>query len=60
MRKSDRVQFDEWYQALQDLARVKGESVADRAAWRESYLDGDDHEEAFYSEYPEHRETPIQ
>lgn len=51
--------FDEWYAALHRLATRHGESVADVAAWRESYDDGENLNEAFYSEYPEHRDTPL-
>lgn len=43
-----------WYGHLHDLAASHGESVADASAWRESYEAGENLNEAFYSEYPEH------
>ena len=43
-----------WYRELCEMARAYGESVSDRAAWLESYYDGQSPTEAFFEEYPEH------
>lgn len=59
MNTKQTMSFQTWYDHLQQLAARHGESVADQAAWRESYEDGDNLNEAFYSEYPEHRDTPV-
>lgn len=59
MNTKQTMSFQTWYGHLQTLAARHGESVADQAAWRESYEEGDNLNEAFYSEYPEHRDTPV-
>lgn len=52
----NKMEFDDWYMVLRDLARKHGENVSDREAWREAWeFDYTSPEEAFYSEYPEHR-----
>ena len=50
------LEFEEWYDILRDLAGGHGESVADRSAWREPYDQGQSVEDAFFDEYPEHRD----
>jgi hypothetical protein len=59
MNNKRTMSFQTWYDHLQQLAARHGESVADQAAWRESYEEGDNLNEAFYSEYPEHLDTPV-
>lgn len=49
-------EWEDWYAVLQDLARMHGESVADEDAWREEYDAGASPEDAFYGEYPEHKD----
>ena len=59
MNTNGTMNFETWYGHLQALAARHRESVADQSAWRESFDDGENLNEAFYSEYPEHRDTPV-
>lgn len=49
------LDFDSWYSILLSLASKHGENVSDEDAWRESFDDAQWPEDAFYSEYPEHK-----
>lgn len=51
------LQFDSYWEDLQKLARQHGERVLDRDGWREPFDEGQAAEQAFYSEYPEHKPT---
>lgn len=48
--------FEDWYAILQDVAREHGENVSDRSAWEEDFDAGKGPEQAFYAEYPEHKD----
>ena len=50
------MEFESWYEILNDLAGLHGESVADKEAWREDYDQGKSAEAAFYDEFPQHEE----
>ncbi len=47
--------FEVFWAELQALAKKHGEFVADRAAWHDEYERGLTAEQAFYTEYPEHK-----
>lgn len=51
------MHFECYWSDLQRLARKHGERVADRDAWREPFDNGQNAEQAFYEEYPEHKES---
>lgn len=50
--------FKAWYEELKIIAGKYGESVEDMDGWREGFEDNPDQSaaDAFYEEYPEHRE----
>jgi hypothetical protein len=50
--------FDVYWEQLQKLARKHGEFVADVDAWKENFDAGQSAEQAFYEEYPEHKDSP--
>lgn len=46
-----------WYEALTELAIKHDESVADYDAWIQCFHNKQTPEEAFYDEFPEHKEV---
>lgn len=51
--------FEAWYGELKVLAEKYGENVDDIDGWQMAFEDNPDQSpaDAFYDEYPEHRET---
>ena len=50
------MHFDCYWLDLQMLAKKHGERVSDLDAWREPFDAGQNAEQAFYDEFPEHKQ----
>ena len=50
------MHFECYWEDMQRIAKKHGERVSDRDGWRDPFDEGQTAEQAFYAEYPEHKD----
>lgn len=48
------MEFEVWYEVVQDLGALYGERVAPPESWKQAFNKGKKAGAAFYDRYPEH------